>query len=450
MRRLHQVALSFACAACSGRNHQVLTGPDGPDGGGSPDGASVGGPTTPSLFAPPVEIATFGSNIFLAVGDLNGDGKPDLALVFNNSDPFDCGLGPQGGLEVFLNTTTTGATTPTFSTGSVFLYGTGAADFTDGTAPIAIAIADVNGDHSPDLLVLLGRVGLGEQLAVLLNTTATGATTPTFAPDVDFSIPTEFGPFGLATGDFNGDGKPDVAVAAGDPGTYVFLNTTTTGATTPSFAPMFTFASHSTSGISTGDLNGDSKPDIVVMQTGPEDGPTELTALIDTTAMAATTPSFATSDLPAGGSDLGLSSVELGDINGDGKLDIVTGNQDSLSVSLNTTVADALTPTFSTRFDFMLKDPGSTVQRIVVDDLDNDGKPDIVFSLGELAFSLNTTPVNATTPTFAPTQYLADPAPSGESPGTVYGVAVADFNGDGKPDIATAKDNDQVTIRLAR
>jgi hypothetical protein len=47
--------------------------------------------------------------------------------------------------------------------------------------------------------------------SILLNTTATGATTPTFATLVDF--PTGTSPYSLSIGDINGDGKPDLAVA---------------------------------------------------------------------------------------------------------------------------------------------------------------------------------------------------------------------------------------------
>ena len=48
-------------------------------------------------------------------------------------------------------------------------------------------------------------------MSVLLNTTAPGAATPSFAAKQDFT--TGSGPFSVALGDLNGDGKPDLAVA---------------------------------------------------------------------------------------------------------------------------------------------------------------------------------------------------------------------------------------------
>jgi hypothetical protein len=71
--------------------------------------------------------------------------------------------------------------------------------------------------------------------SILLNTTATGATTPTFAPKLP--SPTGSDPRSVSIGDINGDGKPDLAVAnTGSDSASILLNTTATGATTPTFA----------------------------------------------------------------------------------------------------------------------------------------------------------------------------------------------------------------------
>src|SRR4028119_2046243 len=71
-----------------------------------------------------------------------------------------------------------------------------------------VSIGDFNGDGKPDLVV---TNQFSNSTSILLNTTPTGAPTPTFATKVDF--PTGDQPFSVSIADFNGDEKPDLAVA---------------------------------------------------------------------------------------------------------------------------------------------------------------------------------------------------------------------------------------------
>ncbi|TAG66567.1 MAG: DUF4347 domain-containing protein [Oscillatoriales cyanobacterium] len=205
-------------------------------------------------LAPKVDFTTGNNPNSVSIGDFNGDGKPDLAVANYSSDTA----------SILLNTTPTGATTPTFAT---------QVDFPTGRRPSSVSIGDINGDGKPDLAVAnLGSIG---NASILLNTTPTGATTPTFATKVDF--PTGRGPSSVSIGDFNGDGKPDLAVAnLGSSTASILLNTTPTGATTPTFATKVDFPTGSRppsvssisgsrpSSVSIGDINGDGKPDLAV------------------------------------------------------------------------------------------------------------------------------------------------------------------------------------------
>ncbi|WP_373536862.1 FG-GAP-like repeat-containing protein, partial [Microcoleus sp.] len=284
------------------------------------------GATTPT-FATKVDFTTGNSPNEVSIGDINGDGKPDLAVANRLSNTT----------SIFLNTTTTGATTPTFAP---------KVDLTT-VNPFSVRIGDdingdFNGDGKPDLVVTNFN---GNSASIFLNTTTTGATIPTFAPKVDFT--TGIRPRVVSIGDFNGDGKPDFATSNfGETTTSIFLNTTTTGATTPSFATKVDFtAGAAPNSVGIGDFNRDGKPDLAVVNFNSN----TTSILLNTTTTGATTPTFATKiDFPTGNGPYALS---IDDINGDGKPDLAVANYTSntTSIFLNNTakvsIAAGTTPT---------------------------------------------------------------------------------------------------------
>src|SRR5262249_39939511 len=127
-------------------------------------------------------------------------------------------------------------------------------------SPGPAAVGDVNGDGKPDLVTPISD----GTVSVLLNTTAQGASVPAFAPQVTFAVGNN--PSSVAVGDVNGDGKPDLAVTNFFDGTVsVLLNTTVQGATVPAFASLVSFAAGNIPRwVAVGDFNGDGKPDLAV------------------------------------------------------------------------------------------------------------------------------------------------------------------------------------------
>src|SRR4028119_574465 len=109
--------------------------------------------------------------------------------------------------------------------------------FLPGTAPVWVSTGDFNLDGLPDLAVANSG---SNNASILLNTTPSGAATPTFATQADF--PTGTGPFSVSIDDINLDEKPDLAVANFNSNTAsILLNTTPTGDPTPTFATKFDF-----------------------------------------------------------------------------------------------------------------------------------------------------------------------------------------------------------------
>jgi hypothetical protein len=79
--------------------------------------------------------------------------------------------------------------------------------FAAGNHSSAAAVADINGDGKPDLII--ANLGAAT-VSVLLNTTPTGAATVSFAPEQTSAAGNHA--TSVAVGDFDGDGRPDLAV----------------------------------------------------------------------------------------------------------------------------------------------------------------------------------------------------------------------------------------------
>jgi hypothetical protein len=368
-------------------------------------------------FATNVEFATASAPESVAIGDLNADGKPDLVLSSS------------GKISVLLNTTPNGATTPSFATHVDFAA----------TGPYTAVIADLNGDGKPDLAV---ASEYGPAVSVLLNTTAAGATTPSFTGAVNFTTGSQ--PVSIAIADLNGDGKPDlVAADSNATAVSVLLNTTANGATTPSFAAKVDFATDTApTHVAAADINSDGKPDLVVVDVDLSAQTSLVTVLLNTTAPAAATPSFAAM---VGFPTRGGIRFAAGDLDGDGKPDLVTAASGAnvVSVLLDTTTSGATTPTFTSHVEFAT---GMWANSVAIGDFDGDGKPDLAVSANTsnvVSVLLNATASGATTPKFTRTTDFATGA------GPTY-VATGDLNGDGKLDLALANHTaNTVSVLLA-
>ncbi|MGQ0501926.1 MAG: FG-GAP-like repeat-containing protein [Panacagrimonas sp.] len=355
-------------------------------------------------YAAPANLSAGSSPRSVAVGDVNGDGRPDLAVANQDSN----------NVSVLLNSTLPGETLPSYAA---------AVNFATGAVPVSVALSDVNDDGRPDLAVANNA---GANVSVLLNTTAPGAVSPRYATAANFAAGT--GPFSVAVGDVNGDGRPDLALANSvSDNVSVLLNTTIVGVASANYAAAASFgASVGPRSIAVADFNGDGRPDLALANYRSA----SVSVLLNTAAPGAANPSYAAAaNIPTGA---GPQSVAVGDVNGDGRPDLTVANLDAsyVSVLLNTTAAGDGAPTYAAAVNLTA---GNRTSSVAVGDVNGDGRPDLAVA------NANSNNVSVLLNTAGP----GDPLSYADAVHFAVGnapiaVAIADVNGDGRPDLATA------------
>jgi hypothetical protein len=249
------------------------------------------------------------------------------------------------------------------------------AEFGTGWGPVTIATGDLDGDGKPDVVVANFEQGRGATVSVLRNTSAGGSIS--FAPKVD--VPTGTGPYGVALGDLDGDGKLEIAVAnfgslsAGDGATVsVLRNVSTAGSV--SFAPKVDVATGiGPRDVAIGDLDGDGKLDLMVANYGPSGSGTTASALRNTSTAGAI--AFAPKvDFATG---QGGMTVAIRDVDGDGRRDVLVANYgngigDTVALLTNATIGGNLS--FAPRVELQV---GVGPHGIALDDVDGDGWLDL-------------------------------------------------------------------------
>ncbi len=359
----------------------------------------------------------------VAIGDVNGDGKPDLVVVNNCASNNNCS---NGVVSVLL-----GNGDGTFQ--SAVSYSS------TGENAISVAIADVNGDAKQDVVVVNNCADNNcnnGSVSVLL-----GNGDGTLQAAVGYNSSGQSAMF-VAVGDLNGDGKLDLAVANQCVSNSNCSNGVVSVLLGNGDGTFNSAVNYSTTGvysnsIAIGDINGDRHPDLTVSNqcnNSNQCSNGSLSVLLsngDGTFQAAV-------DYASGGEY--ASSVALADINGDGKPDLLVANQiDGNGNWQDGSVASVLLGngdgTFQTAVSYSSGDVEGTF--IVVADANGDGKPDLLMA--------NACSNNYNCTTGAVSVFL------GNGDGTLrsgidynadgwasYSVAIADVNGDGKLDLLLA------------
>ena len=285
--------------------------------------------------------------------------------------------------------------------------------------PAAVAAADLNGDRNPDLAVASTVSGM---VSVL-----TGRGDGTFGTGM--SLPTAPNPIAIALGDFNGDGIPDIATANnGSWGVSILLS----GQNGSYLAHADYPAGLNPVSIATGDVNLDGKLDLITANLG--DG--TISVLLgngDGTFQRAV--SYAAGKNPA--------SVILADFNGDSRLDVAVVNFTVLGNSSVSVMLGAGDGSFPRRVQYAT---GMNSWSEAATDLNGDGKVDLVVVNANAIGSANGDNVSVLLGNGDGTFRSSVNYATGKN---AYSVAVADFDRDGKLDLAIANRGSSTVSLLA-
>ena len=270
--------------------------------------------------------------VAVAVGDLNGDGRPDMAAASNQD--FVMVMIGNGDL--------------TFGSESDHLLN---------FSPTVVASGDLNGDGRPDLVALSENTNLGgdgyEGPSILLDDgSGTLREVGSFNPGDGFQA--------LALGDLNGDGRLDLATTYG--GAAVLMGDGAGG-----FGPLIQVTNTWVGNLAVGDLNRDGQGDLVLLQSNG------IAVLLGHGDGTFDPPSDYPGVFPA---------ANIADLNGDGVPDLALANPNARAVSVM--LGDG-TGGFGPRADF---DIGQASSNLSSADLNGDGNIDLVANNGWLSILL--------------------------------------------------------------
>lgn len=323
----------------------------------------------------------------VSIGDVDGNGTPDVVLAKGRHWPLNDMIMRNDGKGRFSAAPLADAPDRTYSAALADLDGDGDVDI-------------VASNDKPDRKLLYMNDGKG-----------------TFRVSGTFGDP-EWNTRYVTVADLNGDKRPDLIVAnrssnpAAPRPSYVCLNS---GAGAfPACAPL---ATRSATIIISTDLDGDGTTDLFVPH---RDGGQNLVFWNDGTG------AFSQPPTAAGPAQSQIRAAAAADINGDGSVDLVVGDEKNglfVYIGAGKRAFDA---------PVALGKATGAPYAIAIADMNRDRKPDIVVGRQEAVGSVFFNMGQGRIPAFADVQW-------GDGKGSVYGVAIGDLDGDGWPDIAAAR-----------
>ncbi len=285
---------------------------------------------------------------------------------------------------------------------------------------VIVGAGDFDNDGWPDIF----KAGFGELYVNrnLLTVATTPISTTHFGPRLNFPI--QGGVVTVATGDLDSDGKLDI-ITGSSTGISILRNTSTgvgniTFASSNTTNPRSDLSGNVTS-IKIADFNYDGKLDVAAITSS------SLNIYINNSTPGSISFSSPTTFSP---STSGFNGIDVGDLNGDGKIDVAVSKSNLTNVFINTSSNGTLN----------LSSPVSISvghQYLIIDDLDNDGKNDLYLYNKFLKNGYTT----GTFSSSAFSEFTISVVNEGSS-----GCSVADLNGDGFPEIFVGTFWDKVRL----
>jgi hypothetical protein len=359
--------------------------------------------TVPS-FLPPATFPVGVAPRAVTVADFNHDGKPDLAVV---------NTGSQSSVSVLLGNGS-GSFQPAVTT-AVLNGGAG-----NGNAQ-SVAVGDFNGDGLTDVAMSTSGSPANPAVEILL-----GKGDGSFQPN-HLILPVGPTPLSVAAGDFDHNGALDL-VTANSNGTVSVLMGNGGG----SFRPRIDVTVGADArAVVVGDFNGDGRLDVAAAQ--------QLSHSVSVLLGHGDGTFAPPRAFDASGQDLTFSPVSMavGDVNGDGRADLVinmTGGLDSVIAQLGVLLGNG-DGTFRAP---ILESPGMTGGDgdVALADFNNDGRLDVaVGGQADIPHGLTVNTGNGDGTFGVPFQSPQTFSTGGNDP---FGVAAADLNGDGLVDLVAA------------